>query len=71
MTYKTFLAFSRKDMEDKLDAFLRDNPEFTNKPLIMAVNGSSRYEYRGISVREWWNEGNVRYDSCVEVPSYG
>lgn len=65
--HKVFSALSRAEIEQKIDAFLDEGTPFKDLSLILAVHGSSRTSYRGVSVREWHAGSNVRFDSAVEL----
>lgn len=69
MTDKTITAFSRLDIERKIDVFLVEDRPFRPRELIMPVAGSAtRFEYRGLHVREWYiKSGDVRYDAAVDL----
>lgn len=68
MTEKMITAFSRADIEKKIDAFLVEDRPFRVVDLIMPVAGSAtRFEYLGLHVREWHAAGNVRFDAAVEL----
>lgn len=68
MTEKTFTAFSRAEIKDKIDVFLVEDRPFRACNLIMpAAGGATLFEYRGMRVREWHAAGNVRFDALVEL----
>lgn len=70
MTERTtmFTGFSRSEIEQKIDKFLDDGKAFEGIDLILPAAGSAtRFEYRGLQVREWHHGGNVRYDSAVKL----
>jgi hypothetical protein len=68
MTEKTFTAYSRKDIERKIDTFLVEDRPFRSIDLILPACGSARrYTYRGLSVREWNHNGNIRFDAAVSL----
>lgn len=61
-------ARSKEQAEKEIDTFLAQNKKFEDVPLILPVSGySKRYVYKGISVREWHLDGNVRFDAVVEI----
>jgi hypothetical protein len=63
---KLFRGSSRAEIEAKIDAFLEEGPPFRDVPLVLAI-GSGRFTHRGISIREWHRDGNVRFDAAVEI----
>lgn len=63
----TFVAYSRADIERKIDRFLSEGRAYKPRDLIMPVSGATRFDYRGFSVREWHHQGNVRFDAAVEL----
>jgi hypothetical protein len=60
-------GYSRQQIQDKIDTFLKDIEGYQSIHLIQTVNGSSGYTYRGVPVREWWLDDNVRYDCGFEL----
>lgn len=63
-----FRGLSRSTIERAIDDFLKEEKPFIDVPLILAANGkSSRYIHKGVTVREWYCDGNVRYDAAVEL----
>lgn len=64
---KHFYGTTRGQIEKEIDAFLALGNAF--KPLDIALPsfGSRKFEYRGLQVREWHYNGNVRFDTMVEL----
>lgn len=63
-----FQGGTRKAIIEKLNAFLAEGKTFKDVPLILTADGRSRrFKYKGISIREWYCDGNVRYDAAVEL----
>lgn len=61
-------AFSRSEIEAKIDAFLAEEKPFKALTLILPASGGAvRFDYGGLHVREWHAAGNVRYDAAVEL----
>lgn len=68
MTEIMLTGFSRREIEQRIDAFLTTEKPFKVLDLILPAAGSAtRFEYRGLHVREWHCVGNVRYDTAVEL----
>jgi hypothetical protein len=63
-----FSGFSRSEIEQKIDKFLDEGKAFEAIDLIMPVAGSAtRFDYRGLRVREWHMGENVRFDAAVKL----
>lgn len=62
-----FNGYSREEIEDKIDRFLRTEQKHKPIELIMPVKGASKYSYEGFTIREWHHHGNVRFDTAVEI----
>lgn len=68
MADKMISASSREEIEQKIDAFLIEDRPFRVLELIMPVAGSPTcFEYRGLRVRQWHCNGNVRFDAAVDL----
>lgn len=66
--HKVFSGLSCETIEQKIDDFLATGQPFKDVPLILAVGGHScRFNYRGITIREWCRKGKYRYDAAVEL----
>ena len=60
-------ARSREQIEKLIDDFLSENRPHEDVPLVLPVGRASRFEYRGLSVREWHDGSRVRYDTAVKL----
>jgi len=67
MTEKTFHGRSRAEIEGAIDAFIKFGDAYRPLTLIMPVSGATKYEYRGLQIREWHTPGNVRFDAAVDL----
>lgn len=68
MTNILLSGFSKEEIESKIDEFLKTEQEYNPIGLIMPVEGASKYEYRGFTVRQWNSAaGDVRFDTAVSV----
>lgn len=68
MTQITVSAGKREDIEQKIDALLADGKPYKTLKLVLPVSGrATRFKYRGMHVRQWRLNGNVRFDAAVEI----
>lgn len=58
---------SANEQERKIDEFLAEGKSFEDVPLVLAVSGSHRYSYRGMTIRAWSARGSTRYDTAYRL----
>jgi hypothetical protein len=55
-------------IEKEINDFLATKKPFKDVPLILTADGRSRrHSHRGITIREWHHQRNVRFDAAVEL----